>query len=177
MSDFASDASKEYNWAVTWDFQQSAKPQISLRICTVWSEPLLVAWIFYECLATDWTSFGVCELKRRLLRLVWVYTRQNATLCRGSIYDILASSRCARYAGYFHISNKRKKSDKYHKSSFSCKQCAVHARVHCNWCFFFMQTHEKETQLGNYVWCAKSVFVRQCPPRATGVLKQQHVVW
>ena len=26
-----------------------AKPQISLRICTVWSEPLLVAWIFYEC--------------------------------------------------------------------------------------------------------------------------------
>ena len=42
---------------------------------------------------------------------------------------------------------------------------------------FFMQTHEKETQLGNYVWCAKSVFVRQFPPRATRVLKQQqHVV-
>ena len=42
--------------------------------------------------------------------------------------------------------------------------------------FFFMQTHEK-TQLGNYVWCAKSVFVRQFPPRATRVLKQQqHVV-
>ena len=60
---------------------------------------------------------------------------------------------------------------------FSCKQCAVHARVHCNWVFFFMQTHEKETQLGNYVWCAKSVFVRQFPPRATRVLKQQqHVV-
>ena len=42
---------------------------------------------------------------------------------------------------------------------------------------FFMQTHEKEKQLGKYVWCAKSVFVRQCPPRATRVLKQQqHVV-
>ena len=27
--------------------------------------------------------------------------------------------------------------------------------------FFFMQTHEKETQLGNYVLCAKSAFVRQ----------------
>ena len=27
--------------------------------------------------------------------------------------------------------------------------------------FFFMQTHEKETQLGNYVLCTKSVFVRQ----------------
>ena len=42
---------------------------------------------------------------------------------------------------------------------------------------FFMQTHEKETKLGNYVWCAKSVFVRQFPPRATRVLKQQqHLV-
>ena len=27
--------------------------------------------------------------------------------------------------------------------------------------FNFMQTHEKETQLGNYVLCAKSAFVRQ----------------
>ena len=26
---------------------------------------------------------------------------------------------------------------------------------------FFMQTHEKETHLGNYVLCAKSAFVRQ----------------
>ena len=26
---------------------------------------------------------------------------------------------------------------------------------------YFMQTHEKETQLGNYVLCAKSAFVRQ----------------
>ena len=26
---------------------------------------------------------------------------------------------------------------------------------------FFMQTHEKETQLGNYVLCAKSAFVPQ----------------
>ena len=55
---------------------------------------------------------------------------------------------------------------------------APHARVHCNWFLFFMQTHEKETQLGNYVWCAKSVFVCQFPPRSTRVLKQQqqHVV-
>ena len=26
---------------------------------------------------------------------------------------------------------------------------------------YFMQTHEKETQLGNYVLCAKSAFVRK----------------
>ena len=26
-----------------------AKPQISLRIRTVWSEPLQVAWVFYDC--------------------------------------------------------------------------------------------------------------------------------
>ena len=39
--------------------------------------------------------------------------------------------------------------------------------------FFFMQTHEKETRLGNYVLC-KSAFVRQShAQRATQVLKQQ----
>ena len=27
--------------------------------------------------------------------------------------------------------------------------------------FFFMQTHEKKTQLGNYVLCARSAFLRQ----------------
>ena len=57
-----------------------AKAQISLRIRAVWSEPLRVAWIFHECPATDQASFGVCKLKRRLRRLVWVYTFQNATL-------------------------------------------------------------------------------------------------
>ena len=66
-----------------------AKPQISLRICAVWSEPLLVAWVLYDCLATDWTPFGVSKLKRRLQRLVRVYTCQNAILleitCRGSL--------------------------------------------------------------------------------------------
>ena len=71
-------------------YVRPAKPQISLRIHAVWSEPLLVAWIFNECYATDWTSFWVSKLKRRLHRLVWVYTCQNATLleitCRFSNY-------------------------------------------------------------------------------------------
>ena len=60
----------------------------SLSIHAVWSEPLLVTWVFYEFYATDWTSFEVSKLKRRLHRLVWVYTCQNATLleitCHGS---------------------------------------------------------------------------------------------
>ena len=38
----------------------TAKPQI---ICTAWSEPLLVAWVYYDCLATDWTAFGVSLLE------------------------------------------------------------------------------------------------------------------
>ena len=90
---------------------------------------------------------------------------------------ILASSRCVRYAGwYIHISKKRKNSDKYHKSSFSCMQCAVSCSSSLIF-FYFMQTHEKETQLCNYDLCAKSAFVRPKPPRATRVLKQQqHVV-
>ena len=32
-----------------------ANSQIRLHIRAVWSEPLLVAWIFYDCYATDWT--------------------------------------------------------------------------------------------------------------------------
>ena len=41
---------------------------------------ILVAWIFYEHVATNHTSFGVSKLNRRLHRLVWVYTFQNITL-------------------------------------------------------------------------------------------------
>ena len=70
-------------------YVRPAKPQISLRICAVWSEPLLVAWVFYDCQATDWTPFGVSKHKRRLSRLVRVRTCQNATLleisCTGSV--------------------------------------------------------------------------------------------
>ena len=93
-----------------------------------------------------------------------------------SIYDILASSRCVRYAGYIHISKKRKNSDKYHKSSFSCMQCAVSCSSSLKMFFFnFMPTHEKETQLGNYVFFLLSPLL--CARRATRVLKQQqHVV-
>ena len=32
-------------------YVRPAKPQISLRIRAVWSEPLLVVWIFYDCQA------------------------------------------------------------------------------------------------------------------------------
>ena len=74
---------------LTMWYVRPAKPQISLRIRAVWSESLLVAWIFYECWATYRTSFGDSKLKGRLHRLVWVYTCQNVTLleitCRGLI--------------------------------------------------------------------------------------------
>ena len=56
------------------------KAQTSLSIRAVRSEPLLVARIFYECLTTDWTTFGDSKLKRRLHWLVRVYTCQNTTL-------------------------------------------------------------------------------------------------
>ena len=79
--------SRDKRFPTMW-FVRPAKPQISLRIRAVWSEPLLVAWISNECQATDWTSFGVSKLKRRLHRLTWVHTCQNATLleitCHGS---------------------------------------------------------------------------------------------
>ena len=49
------DVSSGAIWAAAYDFQrcghdvQPEKPQTSLRIRAVWSEPLLDAWIFYEC--------------------------------------------------------------------------------------------------------------------------------
>ena len=72
-------------------YMRPARLQVSLHIRAVWPEPLLVTWIFYDCQATDRTSFEVSKLNRRLHRLVWVYTCQNATLleitCHGS-YDV-----------------------------------------------------------------------------------------
>ena len=39
---------RDMSFPTMWYLRQ-AKPQISLRICAVWPEPLLVAWIFYDC--------------------------------------------------------------------------------------------------------------------------------
>ena len=44
-------------------YVRAAKAQTSLRIRAVWSDPLLDAWIFYDCKATDTTSLGVSKLK------------------------------------------------------------------------------------------------------------------
>ena len=71
--------SHDMRFPTMW-FVRPAKPQISLRIRAVWSEPLLVAWIFHDCWATDWTPFEVSKLNRRLHRLVCVYTCQNLSL-------------------------------------------------------------------------------------------------
>ena len=54
-----------------------------------------------------------------------------------------------------HISEKRKNSDKYHKSSFSCMQCAVSCSSSLKLFFFFMPTHEKDCEL-NPLSCAKA---------------------
>ena len=44
---------------------------------------------------------------------------------------------------------------------FHACSAPFHARVHGNSFFYFMQTHENETQLGNYVLSARSAFVRE----------------
>ena len=40
--------SHDMRFPTMW-YARPAKAQTSLRICAVWSEPLLLAWIFYEC--------------------------------------------------------------------------------------------------------------------------------
>ena len=64
-SPIKSHLSRDRRFPKMW-YVWSAKPQISLRVRAVWSEPLLVAWIFYDCLATERTSFPISKLKRRL---------------------------------------------------------------------------------------------------------------
>ena len=96
------DLSQCMRFPTMW-YVRPAKPQISLRICAVWSGPLLVPWVFYDRKATDWTPFGVSKLKRRLHRLIWVYTCQNATLlaisCTGSYWKV--KSQCNYTLKYF----------------------------------------------------------------------------
>ena len=75
-------------------YVRQAKPQISLRIRAVWSEPLLVACIFYECWATDWTKCEDSKLISRLYRLLWVYTCQSTTLLEITCYGSNASGVC-----------------------------------------------------------------------------------
>ena len=71
--------SRDMRFPTIW-YVRPAKAQTSLRIRAVWSEPLLVDWIIFNCKATDWTQFGVSRLNRKFDRLIWVYTCQNATL-------------------------------------------------------------------------------------------------
>ena len=66
------------------------------NIHAVWSKPFLVAWIFYECYATDWTSFWVSKLKRRLHRLVWVWADpQGASVCNVFLFFCQFPIRCS----------------------------------------------------------------------------------
>ena len=85
---------------LTMWYVRLAKSQISLRIRAVWSEHLLVDWIFYGSEAADWTLLTVSKLKSRLHRLVWVYISQNATLLEITYFT---AHICKCNASWFHI--------------------------------------------------------------------------
>ena len=84
-------------------YVRSAKSQTSLRICAVWSELLLWAWIFYDCKATYQTAFPVSKLKKRLHRLLWVSTCQNSTLfeiaCHALFSNVSSNMVCVTSKG------------------------------------------------------------------------------
>ena len=75
--------SRDMRFPTMW-YVRPAKAQINQRIRAVWSESLLVCWILYGSLATDWTSFGVSKLKGGRP----VYTCQNATLLEITCDDV-----------------------------------------------------------------------------------------
>ena len=71
---------------------------------------------------------------------------------------LIGLSRCVRYAGYIHISKKRKNSDKYHKSSFSCMQCAVSCSSSLKlFCFFSCKPMKRRHSLA-IMFCVLSPF-------------------
>ena len=53
--------SHDLRFPTMW-YVRPAKAQTSLRIRTVWSEPLLGSWIFSDYYANEWTPFGVSKL-------------------------------------------------------------------------------------------------------------------
>ena len=75
--------SRDMRFPTMW-YVWPGKAQTSMRIRAVWSKPLLVALIFYENQATDQLT-EVSKLKKRLQRLVWVYTCQNATFTTSTL--------------------------------------------------------------------------------------------
>ena len=117
---------------IMW-YVQPAKPLISLRIRAVWSEPLLVAWVFYDCKATDWTPFGVSKLKRMLHRLVWVYTCQNVTLLESPC----TCSNVMIYFFYFVTSILIRFSYTFLPTSCSLKMCFLTVLYHMPTAFCF----------------------------------------
>ena len=88
-------------WAATWDCQQwvicdqqRLRPACAYAsLIRAFARSLNILWIF----ATDRTSFGISMTKRRLHRLVWVYTCRNVTLlgitCRISNGDTVSLMR------------------------------------------------------------------------------------
>ena len=101
--------SHDMRFPTMW-YVRPANAQTSLLIRAVWSEPLLVAWIFYEYKGTDQTSFRVSKLNLRLHRLVWVYSCQNTTLleiaCCGSyILSSIISWACNIYLSILWVLN------------------------------------------------------------------------
>ena len=73
-----------HNWARAWHFQQCGMcDQQSLSLIRSFASRLSILWL----LATDWTPFEVSKLKRRLQRLVHVYTCQKVKLLEISCHS------------------------------------------------------------------------------------------
>ena len=173
-------------------YVRPAKPQISLRIRTVWSEPLLVIWVFYDCKATDWTPFWVSKLNTRLQRPVRVNTCQNVKLleisCRGS-YIVDRSQywthnmveRNSNNIGDFHLRNLiKRETDKYYAViSFLHALIFFHDFVVVCWLFFKIN-HLKifQEHYQNVKWFGRSIgpdVVLNCSQRLSADVKIRHL--
>ena len=81
--------SRDKRFPTMW-YVRPATTQISLPEHAVWSEPLLVALIFYACYATVWTSFGVSKLKGGCTGSLSLHLLRSAVA--GRIYKLCAKN-------------------------------------------------------------------------------------
>ena len=87
--------SRDMRFSTMW-YVRPAKPQISLRIRAVWSELLIVAWIFYDVKLLTEHHLEILSLKGGCAGSSESSLVENATsleiTCRGSIFKMLEAT-------------------------------------------------------------------------------------
>ena len=65
---------------IFWGYRPCLRCTMWGTAYAVWSEPLLIVCKFYECWATDWTSFGVSKSESKLVKMPYCWKSRHSSL-------------------------------------------------------------------------------------------------